>query len=320
MKSPLKVGLAGLGHLGKIHLKCLMQVSEIEVVGCYDTDGSAGEELLREQGVRRFHNISELISHCDALDIVTPTMTHFEIAQQAIRQGKHCFIEKPVTSTLKEAYAVELLQKEFKVKIQIGHVERYNPCFVAVFPYIKNARFIEAHRLSQFNPRGTDVSVVHDLMIHDLDLISLIAQSEPVDIRANGVRIVSKSADICNARVEFESGLVANITASRISMKQMRKLRIFQNDAYISLDLASKEAQVISLLDNQEDNTLELDTYQGKKYIKLQELEIDSSNAIVDELRSFAKCILEDKACDVSLQDGIRALSLVESINKMINE
>ena len=319
MSHKLNLGLIGLGHLGKIHLKCILQVQEIHLVGCYETDPDVKNSVLKEFNVKFFDDLNELLRLVDAVDIVTPTSTHFSLAQQAITQGKHCFIEKPVTQNLKEAYSLDLLQKENKVKIQVGHVERYNPAFAAVFPFVKNARFIEAHRLASFNPRGTDVSVIHDLMIHDLDLISVLAQSEPVDIRANGVNIVSRFPDICNARIEFASGLVANVTASRISMKQMRKFRIIQEDAYISLDLASKEAQVIQLLDENEENTLELDTYKGKKFIKLQDLDIQNSNAIVEELKSFANAVLEDKNCDVSLQDGIRALGLVEAINKQMN-
>ncbi|NOT37985.1 MAG: Gfo/Idh/MocA family oxidoreductase [Saprospiraceae bacterium] len=319
MPDTLQLGLIGLGHLGKIHLKCLLQIPSIKLVGCYELDPEIVKQVSEEYKVKFFSDLGELLRQCNAVDIVTPTSTHFTIAQQAMSLGKHCFIEKPVTQNLKEAYSLEILQKEQGVKIQIGHVERYNPAFSAVLPFVKNARFIEAHRLSSFNPRGTDVSVIHDLMIHDLDLISLLAQSEPVEIRANGVNIVSKHPDICSARIEFQSGLVANVTASRISMKQMRKFRIIQEDAYISLDLASKEAQVIRLLDGYEDNTIELDTFKGKKFVKLEDLKIQSNNAIVDELTSFAKSILEDKPCDVSLQDGIRALGLVENINKQMS-
>lgn len=320
MPETLQLGLIGLGHLGKIHLKCLLQIPEIKLIGCYDLDTEIAQQVADEFKVKKFENLSDLIRLSEVVDIVTPTSTHFSIAQQAISMGKHCFIEKPVSSNLKEAYALEILQKEHQIKIQVGHVERYNPAFSSVLPFVKNARFIEAHRLASFNPRGTDVSVIHDLMIHDLDLISLIAQSEPVDIKANGVNIVSKHPDICNARIEFKSGLVANVTASRISMKQMRKFRIIQEDAYISLDLATKEAQVIRLLDESAENTIELDTFRGKKFVKLEELQVQSNNAILDELKAFAKSILSDTPIDVSLQDGIRALGLVENISKQMNQ
>ncbi|MCC6815416.1 MAG: Gfo/Idh/MocA family oxidoreductase [Saprospiraceae bacterium] len=318
MDRVLKLGLIGLGHLGKIHLKCILQIPQIKLIGCYETSQEVIDQISKEYNCKFYTDLNELLKLVDAVDIVTPTSSHFEIARIALSKGKHCFIEKPVTQNLKEAYTLELIQNENKLKIQVGHVERYNPAFSCVLAYVKNPKFIEAHRLASFNPRGTDVSVIHDLMIHDLDLISVLAQSEPIDIRANGVNIISSYPDICSARIEFASGLVANVTASRISMKQMRKFRIIQEDAYISLDLASKEAQVISLLESQSENTIELETYKGKKYVKLQDLSIHGNNAIVDELTSFSDAILNDRPCDVSLQDGIRALSLVEAINKQM--
>ena len=307
-----------MGHLGKIHLKCILQIPEIILVGCFDVNQETAQSICKEFGVVHYESLDQLIHDSEAIDIVTPTTTHYDIASMAIRAGKHCFIEKPVTQTLQEALDLQNLISIYPVKVQIGHVERYNPSFLAIKPYIKYPKFIEAHRLSTFNPRGTDVSVVHDLMIHDLDIISLMAQSPAREIRASGVSIVSQKADICNARIEFESGLVCNVTASRISMKAMRKIRIFQEDAYISMDLLSKEAEVISLLDEYQDNTLELDTYKGKKYIQLFQAEITPVNAILEEIKSFAKSIVIDSETEVNLQDGIRALSLVDAILSQI--
>ncbi|MBK7811396.1 MAG: Gfo/Idh/MocA family oxidoreductase [Saprospiraceae bacterium] len=318
MSRKLKLGLFGLGHLGKIHLNCIKNIPEIELVGCYDIQQDPGKEICAEQGVKFFENPDELMDQSEALDIVTPTISHYDIASKALSRGKHCFIEKPVTEHSREAIILENLANEHHLKVQIGHVERYNPGFLAVKNSIHHPRFIEAHRLATFNPRGTDVSVVHDLMIHDLDLISVIAQSEPVDIRANGVNIVSPKADICNARIEFKNGLVANVTASRISMKQMRKIRIFQDDAYISLDLLTKEAQIISLLSEYQDQTIELDTYMGKRYVSLQTPEITPVNAILEEIKSFAKSIVMNLPVEVNLTDGIRALKLVEAISQQI--
>ncbi|MBK8244387.1 MAG: Gfo/Idh/MocA family oxidoreductase [Saprospiraceae bacterium] len=314
----IKLGLVGLGHLGKIHLKCILQIPEIILVGCFDVNQESAQSICKEFGVVHYESIDQLIQDAEAIDIVTPTTTHYDIASMAIRAGKHCFIEKPVTQTLQEALDLQNLLSIYPVKVQIGHVERYNPSFLAIKPFIKYPKFIEAHRLSTFNPRGTDVSVVHDLMIHDLDIISLMAQSPAREIRASGVSIVSQKADICNARIEFESGLVCNVTASRISMKAMRKIRIFQEDAYISMDLLSKEAEVISLLDEYQENTLELDTYKGKKYIQLFQAEITPVNAILEEIKSFAKSIVIDSETEVNLQDGIRALSLVDAILSQI--
>ena len=314
----IKLGLVGLGHLGKIHLKCILQIPEIILVGCFDVNQESAQSICKEFGVVHYESIDQLIQDAEAIDIVTPTTTHYDIASMAIRAGKHCFIEKPVTQTLQEALDLQNLLSIYPVKVQIGHVERYNPSFLAIKPFIKYPKFIEAHRLSTFNPRGTDVSVVHDLMIHDLDIISLMAQSPAREIRASGVSIVSEKADICNARIEFESCLVCNVTASRISMKAMRKIRIFQEDAYISMDLLSKEAEVISLLDEYQENTLELDTYKGKKYIQLFQAEITPVNAILEEIKSFAKSIVIDSETEVNLQDGIRALSLVDAILSQI--
>ena len=318
IEDKIKLGLFGLGHLGKIHLKCLLELDIIQLVGCFDVSAEMARGVCEEAGVRFYEDPDDLIRDCQAIDVVTPTITHFDIASRVISQGRHCFIEKPVTSSVREAEELLSMALTSGVKVQIGHVERYNPGFLSVKDSIRNPRFIEAHRLSTFNPRGTDVSVVHDLMIHDLDLISVIARSEPIEVRAKGVNIVSPTADICNARIEFKNGLVANVTASRISMKQMRKLRIFQDDAYISLDLLTKESQVISLLDQPQEQTLEIDTYRGKKYISLYNPDVQPVNAIKTELSAFASSILSGEETEVSLDDGIRALRLVEIISAQI--
>ena len=254
----------------------------------------------------------------DAIVIVTPTTSHFELAKRAIEKGRHCFIEKPVTSTLEEANALIALQEKYGVKVQVGHVERFNPAFLAASPYIKNPKFIEAHRLSMFKPRGTDVSVVHDLMIHDLDLISFIAKSELKEIRASGVAIVSPTADICNARIEYKNGLVANVTASRISLKTMRKIRIFQEDAYMSLDFQSKESEIFTLNETYQENSFELETYKGNRYISQIAIDTNSVNAILEEIKSFSKSIVTNTETEVNLKDGTRALELVDIILKQI--
>ena len=314
----VRLGLVGLGYLGKIHLNCIKQVSDIDFVGCHDLQSGPARELCEQHQLRYFESLDELLSECDAIDIVTPTMTHFQIAEQAMKMGKHVFIEKPVTSLPAEAEAPLNLQRKMGVKAQIGHVERYNPAFLAVKPFLKNVRFIEAHRLSSFNPRGTDVSVVHDLMIHDLDLISWIAGCDVKSIAANGVSIVSRVADICNARIEFANGLVCNVTASRISVKPMRKIRVFQDDAYISMDLMTKETQIITMGDEAVENSFEVDSYRGKKYISIQNPVIPDVNAIREEIQSFCKSIVNNTETEVKLEDGLRALTLVDSIVKQI--
>ena len=300
----LKIGLIGLGHLGKIHLN--------------DVDIEIAKELSAQYQIPAYISYETLLDDIDAIVIVTPTTTHFELAKRAIEKGKHCFIEKPVTSTLEEANALIALQEKYGVKVQVGHVERFNPAFLAASPYIKNPKFIEAHRLSMFKPRGTDVSVVHDLMIHDLDLISFIAKSELKEIRASGVAIVSPTADICNARIEYKNGLVANVTASRISLKTMRKIRIFQEDAYMSLDFQSKESEIFTLNETYQENSFELETYKGNRYISQIAIDTNSVNAILEEIKSFSKSIVTNTETEVNLKDGTRALELVDIILKQI--
>ncbi len=314
----LKIGLIGLGHLGKIHLKCIREIEEIHFQGIYDVDIEIAKELSAQYQIQAYKSYETLLDDIDAIVIVTPTTTHFELAKRAIEKGKHCFIEKPVTSTLEEANALIALQEKYGVKVQVGHVERFNPAFLAASPYIKNPKFIEAHRLSMFKPRGTDVSVVHDLMIHDLDLISFIAKSELKEIRASGVAIVSPTADICNARIEYKNGLVANVTASRISLKTMRKIRIFQEDAYMSLDFQSKESEIFTLNETYQENSFELETYKGNRYISQIAIDTNSVNAILEEIKSFSKSIVTNTETEVNLKDGTRALELVDIILKQI--
>ncbi len=314
----LKIGLIGLGHLGKIHLKCIREIEEIHFQGIYDVDIEIAKELSAQYQIPAYNSYETLLDDIDAIVIVTPTTSHFELAKRAIEKGRHCFIEKPVTSTLEEANALIALQEKYGVKVQVGHVERFNPAFLAASPYIKNPKFIEAHRLSMFKPRGTDVSVVHDLMIHDLDLISFIAKSELKEIRASGVAIVSPTADICNARIEYKNGLVANVTASRISLKTMRKIRIFQEDAYMSLDFQSKESEIFTLNETYQENSFELETYKGNRYISQIAIDTNSVNAILEEIKSFSKSIVTNTETEVNLKDGTRALELVDIILKQI--
>ncbi len=243
----VKVGVFGVGHLGSIHLKCLGLVEQAETVGFYDPDDEAAGRAIKSFGVRRYDTIDELLNDIDMADIVAPTVHHFDLAQAALTKGRHVFIEKPVCSDLEEG---ERLLETFRAgdhKVQIGHVERFNPAMLALRDEHLDPKFIEGHRLSTFNPRGTDVSVVMDLMIHDLDIILQLVSSEVEDVQANGVSVVSETPDICNARISFANGCVANLTASRISFKQLRKIRLFQRDAYISMDFMDKSSEIIRL-------------------------------------------------------------------------
>ena len=322
----LKIALLGVGHLGKIHLKCIQMVDQYELIGFYDPDDQNAKNAEVTHGVKRWLDLDQLIDSADVVDIVTPTTTHFELAQKAISRGKHIFIEKPLTHTLSEAKDLLKMSKAAGVKIQVGHVERFNPAFLALEGTPLNPMFIEAHRLALFNPRGTDVSVILDLMIHDLDLVLSLVDSEVKFISASGVAVVSNTPDISNARIEFENGAVANLTASRISMKQMRKLRLFQRDAYISLDFLEKNAQVIRLYDKDalnvpdHDNLMELETNNGTKLIHMEMPDIESVNSIKMELETFALSIIDDNIPIVSIDDGYKALEVAHQIIEQIEQ
>lgn len=316
----LKIGVFGAGHLGKIHIRILKELNEhFELIGFYDTNESVAQEVAKEIGVPYFSSADELIQLVDCVDVVTPTIAHFEIADKAIRKFKHTFIEKPITHTVEEAQQLLKIATEAEVKVQVGHVERFNPAFSAVKNHLAKPKFIEAHRLAQFNPRGTDVSVVLDLMIHDIDVLLSVVQSKVKHIFSSGVSVVSDTPDICNARIEFENGCVANLTASRISMKNMRKMRFFQKDAYISVDFLEKKSEILHLEEVQDepspfDVILELGEGKKNKKITFDKPTIEEVNAIKEELLDFHRSIVEDKTPIVSLSDGLDALMLAQEI------
>lgn len=309
----------GVGHLGKIHAKCIALAEGTTLTGFYDTDPDNAAFAENELGIKRFHSLDALLDASDAVDIVTPTTTHHALAKEAIMRGKHVFVEKPITSTLAEAEELLAVAAANKVAVQVGHVERFNPAFLALDGFAPDPMFIEAHRLATFNPRGTDVSVVLDLMIHDLDIVLSLVKSEITEIRARGVALVSPTPDIANARIEFENGCVANLTASRISLKQMRKVRFFQKDAYVSLDFLEKSAQIVRLFESAVPNALELETALGKKFIHVDMPEISPVNAIKMELEAFAKSVREGSRPIVSIEDGYKALKVAHLILEEIN-
>ena len=314
----LKVGVLGAGHLGKIHLRLLNQSDKYDLVGFYDPDEINAKKVAAEFGYTYFENINTLIDAVDVVDIVTPTLSHYECAKKAITKGKHIFIEKPITNTLAEAEELLKLTQEYRVKGQVGHVERFNPAFLAVKDNIENPMFIETHRLAEFNPRGTDVPVVLDLMIHDIDVILSVVPSEVKQINASGVSVISTSPDIANARIEFENGCVANLTSSRISLKNMRKSRFFQRDAYISVDFLEKKVEVVKMKDAPEqpgDFDMILQNAEGvKKQIYFENPEIDVNNAILDELETFADAITNNTTPVVTMEQGTNALRVALQI------
>ena len=314
----LKAGVLGAGHLGKIHLKLLNQSERYELVGFYDESETTAKTVAEEYGYHRFDSIAQLIDACDIVDVVTPTTHHFDCAEQVIKAGKHLFIEKPIAQTVEQAVAIRELAKKHGVRGQVGHVERFNPAFTAVNHLIENPMFIEAHRLAEFNPRGTDVPVVLDLMIHDIDAILSVVKSEVKHISASGVSVISDTPDIANARIEFANGCVANLTASRISMKKMRKARFFQKDAYISVDFLEKKCEVVRMKDAPEqadDFAMILQNAEGvKKQIYFDNPEVEENNAILDELEAFADAIEQNITPIVSLANGTEALRIAMKI------
>jgi predicted dehydrogenase len=314
----IKIGVLGAGHLGKIHIRLLKEINKYEFVGFYDPNSENAALVAQEFGIKAFDSIDELLNNVDAIDIVTPTITHYDCASKAIKKSKHVFIEKPVTNTIEEAKSLIGLSKEANVKVQVGHVERFNPAFIAGKSFCSNPMFIETHRLAQFNPRGTDVSVVLDLMIHDIDIILSVVKSNIKRISASGVAVVSDSPDICNARIEFDNGCVANLTASRISMKNMRKSRFFQKDAYISIDFLDKKVDVIRLKNivGEVDPlavTIDLGN-KGSKQIYFENPTISPTNAIKMELETFADSIISNTTPLVSIDDGYKALDVAYKI------
>ena len=320
----LKVGVLGAGHLGKIHLRLLNQSEKYELVGFYDAFEENANKVAAEFGYKKFDSIAELIAAVDVVDIVTPTMQHFECAKQVIEAGKHIFIEKPISNTVAEAEEIIALANKYNVKGQVGHVERFNPAFTAVKDKINNPMFIETHRLAEFNPRGTDVPVVLDLMIHDIDAILSVVKSKVKSVNASGVAVISDSPDISNARIEFENGCVANITSSRISMKNMRKSRFFQKDAYISVDYLDKVCEVVRMKDAPEvpgDFDMILQNAEGvKKQIYFDNPQVDANNAILDELETFADAINNNTTPIVTLEDGTEALRVAYQIIDCMNK
>jgi len=314
----LKIGVLGAGHLGKIHLKLLEQSDKYNLIGFFDPSMENAKKVSQEFGYKAFESISALIDTVDIVDIVTPTLSHFKCAKEAITKGKHLFIEKPITNTVSEAEAIKTLASQYHIKGQVGHVERFNPAFTAVKDIIKKPMFIETHRLAEFNPRGTDVPVVLDLMIHDIDIILSVVDSEIKNIHASGVSVISDTPDIANARIEFENGCVANLTASRISMKNMRKSRFFQKDAYISVDFLEQKSEVVKMKDvpeNPDEFAMILKNAEGKeKQIYFENPTIESNNAILDELETFADAIINDLRPTVTLNDGAKALRVAQQI------
>jgi predicted dehydrogenase len=321
----LRIGVLGAGHLGKIHLRCIRQIPQYQLIGFFDPDESTSEKVAIEYGISRFESVESLVEACDVVDIVTPTVAHFSCASLAIRRNRHVFIEKPIVATPEEAAELISLSRETGVKVQVGHVERFNPAFLAVKHDICNPMFIETHRLAQFNPRGTDVPVVLDLMVHDIDILLSVVKSPIANISASGVTVVSSSPDIANARIAFENGCVANLTASRISLKNMRKSRFFQKDAYITVDFLEKKSEIVRMtsLEKEPDDpmamVIDLGNGKGFRHITFERPEIPPINAIQAELESFYDAVVHNKTPMVTIDDGYQVLLAAHQILEAVN-
>jgi len=317
----LKVGVFGVGHLGKFHLNNWKEIEGIKLTGFYDPSDLNASEVKKEYGLKRFKKADELIEACDIVDVVAPTTEHFDLCKKAILKSKHVFVEKPLTNTMDEAKEIVKLAKEANIKMQVGHVERFNPALLAAKEHDLNPMFIEVHRLSQFNPRGTDVSVILDLMIHDIDIILSLVKSNVKNVFANGVNVLSETPDIANVRIEFDNGCVANLTSSRISMKKMRKMRLFQKDSYVGIDFLEKKTEIIKYKSPEDKNvfTFDIETGHGKKTIAIAAPEIKENNAIKMELQSFVNSINNNKTTVVTEVDGYRALEVAHLILEKIS-
>lgn len=316
----LNIGVLGAGHLGKIHLKCIKDIPNYNLVGFYDPNKEISDKVEKELNIKQFDSINDLIDAVDVVDIVTPTISHFDCAMQAAKKSKMVFIEKPIVTTPAQAQELIKIANEANIKVQVGHVERFNPAFLAAQPYFSQPMFIETHRLAQFNPRGTDVPVILDLMIHDIDIVLSVVKSNIKKISASGVSVVSDTPDIANARIEFDNGCVANLTASRISLKNMRKSRFFQRDAYISVDFLEKELEIVRMKDIDVDNcdplamVIDLGKNKGSKQIFFEKPEIKQLNAIKTELESFYDAIVNNSTPFVTINDGYIALDVAYKI------
>ncbi|MDZ7741747.1 MAG: Gfo/Idh/MocA family oxidoreductase [Bacteroidota bacterium] len=321
----LNIGVLGAGHLGKIHIKCIKAIDNYKLLGFYDPDMENAKKVEEEHGIKRFDSLDELIDAVDVVDIVTPTVSHFDCASRALKKFKHVFIEKPIVTTPVEARELIEIAEEASVKVQVGHVERFNPAFLQAREHISNPMFIETHRLAMFNPRGTDVPVILDLMIHDIDIVLSVVKSNIKKISASGVAVVSDTPDISNARIEFDNGCVANLTASRISLKNMRKSRFFQRDAYIAVDFLEKSVEVVKMqdIDREPDDpmamVLDLGEGKGKKLLSIDKPVVKQINAIQRELESFYESIVNNTTPPVTINDGYNALDVAYQVIEKIN-
>ena len=317
----IKVGIVGVGHLGEIHLKLILSSTHFDLIGFYETNKEKADLISKKYQVNFFNSLKALSENIQAVIICTPTIHHHKTATFFLENNIHVFVEKPITTNLKEASELIQIAQNNKLVGQVGHVERFNGAFTEV-ENLLNPLFIEAHRLSNYPARGTDVSVVLDLMIHDIDIILSIVKSKVSNVFANGTKIISSTPDIANARIEFENGCVANLTASRISLKKMRKMRIFQSDSYVSIDFDKSKYEIVSIVDydNNDKYAMTIHNSDGvEKEIKIKSLENLSKNSIIEEHNDFAYAINNKLKPKVTFETGKNALELAFKILRKID-
>ncbi len=320
----LKIGVVGVGYFGRFHIQSILQIPGYSLVGFYDIDKARSELIAGEFNIRSFPDYASLLDACDVVDIVVPTVSHFECAQKAIKKQKHIFLEKPLTSNVRDAGSLLKLANEAQVKAQVGHIERFNPAFLAALPYINNPMFIEIHRLAEFTPRSTDVSVIYNLMIHDIDIVLSVVKANIKRVHASGVKVVTDSTDIANARLEFDNGCVANLTSSRISTGNMRRMRFFQKETYINVDCLNKRAEILRMKNGGGIELTgltegEVRTGENDNYIS-ESLDVNMNNAIKVELEQLLDSITNNKDVSVSFEDGYNALKVATNISDKIDK
>jgi predicted dehydrogenase len=322
--NPLRVGVIGVGHLGSLHAKMYTQIPTVQCIGVYDVDSVRAKKIAAEYKTKAFTELDDLLAQVEAVSVATVTQSHCDVAMHVIQRGIHLLIEKPITATIEQARAVTERAEIKGLKLQVGHIERFNPAILALEPYDLRPMFIESHRLAQFNPRGSDVAVVLDLMIHDIDLILSLVKSKVTRIDANGISVISDTPDIANARLQFENGCVANVTASRISQNKMRKMRLFQHDAYISIDFADGVSEVFRLADEQTPRSKstkmlgKIEEGQHKRIITYEKLKAREVNALKYELEQFAAAVHQNSEPPVTGRDGLHALEVAQEIMQKI--
>lgn len=316
----IKIGLIGVGRLGAQHLERLLESDYFKLIGCFDTDKSLLNRIKEDYNVKCFSDVDELIALCDAIDIVTPSTSHYAYAEKAIKFGKHVFIEKPISDDVDEAKKLVELVREAGIKFQVGHIERFNPAFLALKNQELNPMFIESQRLSYFDANNTNVSVVLDLMIHDIDIVLNIVKANIKNIYASGVSVLSDQIDIANARIEFDNGCVANLTASRASTQKLRKLSLFQKDNHITLDFLHREAEMLKLSETAKHNAIPMRMQESIKYLNSETLVLEEYDALKEELNSFAECLIFNSEPTVTALDGLKSLEVAHEILHKIHK